>query len=137
MTIKGKALVEGVAGAMDLYAYVTNESLKAAQQWDEETAANDQGAVMSWVPRNERIELDVTVKLSGDTIAHAKSGAAFLAPYAAVVLTTFDLTWLNATWQYIGGSTIDLADSKHGMATVKLRKYADSTQQTAATTTAS
>ena len=136
LTYKGKALVETAVGALDAYAGVTNESLKAAHAWEEEIVKDDSGKDMSWVPRNEHVILDVTVKLTGASISAAKSAAVFLAPYAAVVLSGFDLSWMNATWQYIGGSSIDLADVKHGGATVKLRKYADAAQQTAATTTA-
>jgi len=136
LTYKGKATVETAVGALDAYAGVTNESLKAAQAWEEEVIKDAEGKDASWVPRNEHIILDVTVKLTGASIAAAKAAAIFLAPYAAVVLSGFDLAWMNATWQYIGGSSIDLSDAKHGGATIKLRKYADAAQQTAATTTA-
>jgi len=137
LAYKGKALVETVVGAMDAYAGVTNESLKANHAWDEETVKSDQGKDQSWVPRNEHIIIDVQVKLTGASIAAAQSAAVFLAPYAPVVLSGFDLAWLNATWQYIGGSSIDLSDTKRGGATIKLRKYADETQQASATLTAS
>lgn len=136
LTYKGMATVETCVGAMDGYAGVTNESARAAQNWEEEVIKDDEGKDQTWVPRNENITLDVTVKLTGSSIANAKAAAVFLSPYAAVVLSGFDLSWLNATWQYIGGSTIDLTDVKYGGATIKLRKYADAAQQTAATTTA-
>lgn len=136
LTYKGKATVETAVGAMDAYAGVTNETVRAAQNWDEETVKDAEGKDQTWVPRNEHITLDVTVKLTGASIAAAKAAAVFLAPYAAVVLSGFDLSWLNATWQYIGGAAIDLSDAKYGGATIKLRKYADAAQQTAATTTA-
>ena len=136
ITYKGKAAVESAVGALDAYAGVTNEALKAAQAWEEETIKDAEGKDCTWVPRNEHITLDITLKLTGASITAAKSAAVFLAPYAAVVLSGFDLAWMNATWQYIGGAAIDLTDSKHGGATIKLRKYADNAQQTAATTTA-
>lgn len=136
LTYKGKAVVETAVGAMDAYAGVTNESVRASQNWDEEVVKDAEGKDQTWVPRNENITLDVTVKLTGSSIAAAKAASVFLSPYAAVVLSGFDLSWLNATWQYVGGSAIDLSDTKYGGATIKLRKYADATQQAAATTTA-
>lgn len=136
ITYKGMATVESAVGAMDLYAGVTNESLKSAQAWDEEVIKDAEGKDQTWVPRNEHITLDVTVKLTGSSIAAAKAAAVFLDPYSAVVLSGFDLAWLNATWQYVGGSSIDLTDTKGGGATIKLRKYKNAAQQTAATTTA-
>lgn len=136
LTYKGKATVETAVGALDAYAGVTNETVRAAQAWEEEVIKDAEGKDQTWVPRNEHITLDVTVKLTGTSIAAAKAAAVFLAPYAAVILSGFDLSWLNATWQYVGGSTIDLTDVKAGGATIKLRKYADAAQQTAATTTA-
>ncbi len=136
ITYKGKATVESAVGDLDAYAGVTNEALKAAQNWDEEVVKDEEGKDQTWVPRNEHIMLDVTIKLTGSSIAAAKAASVFLAPYAAVVLSGFDLAWLNATWQYVGGSAIDLTDAKYGGATIKLRKYADAAQQTAATTTA-
>ncbi len=136
LTYKGKAIVETAVGALDGYAGVTNESLKAAQDWVEEVIVDAEGKDMTWVPRNEHVILDVEIKLTGSSIANAKASGVFLAPYAAVVLSGFDLSWMNATWQYIKGSSISLADLKHGSATIKLRKYADAAQQTSATTTA-
>ncbi len=133
---KGKGLVETAAGALDVDAYVTFESLKANHAWEEEIVKDAAGADAAWVPRNEHIILDVNVKLAADTIAHAKAGGAFLAPYAAVVFSGGDLSFMNATWQYIGGASIDLSDAKHGSKVLKLRKYADSAQNTAAVTAA-
>jgi len=136
MVYKGKAVVESAVGALDAYAGVTNESVRALQNWEEEVVKDDRGRDMTWIPRNEHILLDVTVKLTGASQAAAKAAAVFLAPYAPVVLSGFDLGWLNATWQYVGGATIDLSDTKAGGSTIKLRKYANAAQQTAATTTA-
>jgi hypothetical protein len=131
---KGGAVVETAVGALDAYAGVTNEALKAAHAWEEEIIKDASGLAATWVPRDEHVILDVTVKLTGASVAAAKAASIFLAPYAPVVLSGFDLSWMNATWQYIGGTAIDLSDSKHGGATIKLRKYANSAQQTAATT---
>jgi hypothetical protein len=137
LACKGKAIVETSVGALSAYAGVTNESVKATHAWDEELVKDDTGKTMTWVPRDEHVILDVQVKLTGASFSAANSAAIFLAPYAKCTLSGMDLSWMNADWQYIGGASIDLSDTKHGAATIKLRKYADGTQNTASTTAAS
>ena len=134
--MKGKAIVETSVGAMDVYAGVTNEQLQAAHAWESEEIKDDKGFDMTWIARNENFTMSVEIKLTGASKAAAATAAVFLAPYAAVTLSGFTLSWMNAVWQYVGGTTINLSASKHGTANIKLRKYADATQNTASHTDA-
>lgn len=143
----GKAAVTTTAGSMDLYANVTIQGVKGSQTWATEEVQDFEGFDAAWLARNEHVEIKVNVKLTGTSKANAIAGATFLLPLSAVVLSGFDLPWLNAAgisgprytgnWQLREGTAIDLTNDKTGGAEITLRKYADPTQNTAATTAAS
>lgn len=134
---RGKASVEGIPGALDVVVYPVKQTGKATQNYEEEIIKDEHGFDAAWLLRNENITFDIGMKLLGDTAAHAISGGAFLAPQATVVLSGFDLSVLNATFHMVSGSDIDLGNTKVGDLNIKLRKYADATQNTAAVTTPS
>lgn len=137
-TIKrGKAQVTGVAGAFDVILYPVQQGMKASHAFDLEATADAQGDDAAWRTRNEMVEGDVAMKLLGDTAAHAKAGGAFLAPLAVVTISGCDLALWNTTWLVVPGSDIDLGNTKVGDITFKLRRYVDSTQNTAFATTPS
>lgn len=137
ITKRGKAVVEGVDGALDVVVYPVQQSAKATQNWDAEELKDEGGFDMAWLSRNHHYLNDHAFKIVGDTAAHAAAGGVFLAPWATVTISGFDLAQFNGTYQNISGAEIDLGNTKVGDLMLKLRKYADSTQNTLSQTTPS
>ena len=137
LTKRGLASVTGVTGTFDVILYPVQQTIKANHNFDEEIIKDVQGQDNAWIARNEHIMGDIAMKLLGDTAAHAKAGGAFLAPLAVVTISACDLTVLNTTWEVVSGSDIDLANTKVGDITFKLRRYVDATQNTLAAATPS
>lgn len=145
-TQTGKATVITTAGALDAYASITIGNVKGDHTWEPEEVKDFEGFDQSWLARNEHINISISVKLTGASKVLAIANGAFLVPYSAVTLSGFDLPWLNTTgvggkytgtWQYREGGSLDLVNTGVGGMEIKLRKYADPTQNTAATTQAS
>lgn len=142
ITQRGKAAIHGVAGTIDVIVYPVQQKLKMTQQFDEEIGKDVDGGDAWWIARNERGELSIGLKFVGDTAAHAAApvssagtlGQPFLAPYATVTLSAFALAALNGAYQNISGTDLDMENTKVADGDYKLRRYADSTQNTAATT---
>lgn len=137
LTVRGKATVSGNTAAFDVILYPVQQSMKATQQFDEEIVKDAVGQDSAWLARNEKYEGDVMMKLLGDTAAHAQAGAAFLGPLAVVTISTCLVTLWNTTWQVVPGSDVSLQNDRVGDISFKLRRYADSTQNTLAGTTPS
>lgn len=134
---RGKASVEGVVATIDVIVYPLAQSISLTQDFQEEIIQDEHGFDAAWLARNEKYEFEIGMKIVGDTTAHAKSGGAFLSPLATVTISGCDLTVLNGAYQNVSGSKIDLGNNKVGDISFKLRRYADSTQNTLATTTPS
>ena len=144
-TFRGKAQVSGLLSSdgtnivFDVILYPMPQSMKIGQEFDEDITQNEIGDDCAWRARNEKYMGDIGMKLmdktAGNLIANAKTGAAFLAPYAIVTITKSAITAWNTTWQNISGSSIDQDNVKIGEISFKLRRYADSTQNTLAATT--
>lgn len=137
LTIRGKANLSGNTAAFDVILYPLQQSMKANQEWDEEIIKDAVGQDCSWLARNEKYMGDVGMKLVGDTAAHAQAGAAFLGPLAVVTISTCLCTLWNTTWEVVSGSSIGLTNDKVGDIEFRLRRYADSTQNTLAAATPS
>jgi hypothetical protein len=137
-TFRGRAQVEGVTNAIDVILKKTMQSMKLTQTFDEEINKDEHGNDCAWKANNEKYEGDISLKLMStgtDTRAQVATAAAFLAPYAVVTISTCEVTAWNTTYQVISGNDIDLGNTKVGDITFKLRRYADSTQNTLAATT--
>jgi hypothetical protein len=134
---RGKASVSGIAGTMDVILYPVMQTAKFSHKIDLKVVQDAQGDDAAWKWNNEQVEADWMMKLLGDTIAHAKAGGAFLAPGAVITCSGFDLSFINTTWVYMGDGTIDLKNDDVGDNGFKVRKYVDSTQNTAFSTTPS
>lgn len=137
VTKRGKASVEGIPGSIDLVVYPVAQSGKMTMNFEEEVVKDVHGFDAAWLARNTHYLLDFAFKLLGDTQAHAVSGGVFIAPFATVTLSDFDLAAFNGTYQNISGQEIDLGNTKVGDLNTKFRKYDNSDQNTAATTTPS
>lgn len=134
---RGKATVDGIVGSIDVVVYPLQQSGKLTQNFEEEVGKDVKGFDAWWLARNEHYLADFGFKIVGDTLANAKAGGVFLAPFATVTLSGFDLTTFNGAYQNVSGADIDLSNVKVGELALKLRRYTDAAQNTAATTTPS
>ena len=153
--VRGKAVIEGVAGSFDAILYALQQTGKADQAFSEEVIQDVHGYDAAWIARNEHMKCNWALKLVGDTVAHAAipattvgytagtAGAAvsglgqpFLAPYSAVNFTASGSTpaAFTGTYQVIEGANVDLANTKVGDLNLVLRRYANPDQNTAANT---
>lgn len=137
VTVRGKAVVEGIAGAFDVIVYPLQQTGKMTSNFEEEIVKDVHGFSAAWLARDWHYLNDFAFKLIGDTHAHAVAGGVFLAPFATVTLSGFDLSAFNGTYQNVSGQDIDLSNVKVGDMNVKLRMYADGTQNTLSQTTPS
>jgi hypothetical protein len=135
ITKRGKANVDGVRGTIDLVVYPVAQSGKASQNWNEEVIQDASGFDAAWLARNHHYLNDFAFKLLGTTAATAEGGAAFIAPLATVVLSAFEVTQFNGSYQNISGAEIDLGNTKVGDFSLKFRRYADTTQNSLAIST--
>ena len=146
-TFRGKAQIAGLLSTdgtgivFDVILYPMPQSMKLSQEFDEDVTQNDIGDDCAWRARNEKYMGDVGMKLmdkgATSTLAHAKTGAAFLSPYAIVTISNAAVAAWNTTWQVVSGGGIDQDNVKIGDISFRLRRYADSTQNTLAATTPS
>jgi hypothetical protein len=134
-TKRGKANIDGIRGTFDLIVYPVAQSGKVTQNWEEEIIKDQSGFDAAWLGRNEHRLMDFAFKLLGDTFAHAQAGGAFVAAYATVNLSGFDLAEFNGAYQNISGGDIDLNNTKVGDFATKFRRYIDPTQNALANTT--
>lgn len=89
------------------------------------------------IATNGMVELEVTLQLSGATRAAAAAIGVVLTPLATIVLAHFKLAALNGSYQYKGDQKIDLASNDSAKMTVPLRRWTNSTQNTAMIATVS
>lgn len=150
VVVRGKAVIEGVAGTFDAILYALQQTGKANQNFDLEEIKDVHGYDITWIARNEHLLCDWALKLVGDTAAHAAipattvaysagtAGAAvsglgqpFLAPLSTVNFTVAGTTpaAFGGIYQVISGGDVDLANTKVADLNLKLRKYANSDQQ--------
>lgn len=140
LTFRGRAQVEGVTNAIDVILCHTMRTMNLSQSFDEVTNQDEHGDDCAWKANNEKYEgdLDMFLMATGtSTRAQVSAAAAFLSPYAAVVISTCEITHWNGTYVNIGGGSINLEATATGKQAFKLRRYATSAQQTLQTTTPS
>lgn len=156
---RGKAQVSGFPGTMDAILYAIQQTGKMNQQAEEQTNKDSTGQDCAWRWFNERGEADIMLELLDSSvssaIANAKIpatavaasgsvggsvisglGQPFLQPGSVINLSSFAMTCWNGAFQVLPGD-VDQSNVKTGQFTLKLRKYADSAQNTLATTTPS
>jgi len=137
ITKRGKANVEGIAGTIDVIVYPVAQTGDMEMNFEEEIIKDVRGFDTAWLARNNHYLSNFAFKLLGDTAAHAAAGGVFLAPFATVTLSGFDLAAFNGTYQNISGQKIDLGNTKVSDLNTKFRQYDDSTQNTLSQTTPS
>lgn len=139
-TFRGRAQVEGVAGVtFNVILKKTVRSMGLTQSFDEQIVPDENGNDIAWKAYNEKLEGDLDMYLVGDTISVTRGGVAanayFLSPYAVITVSGCEVTVWNSGWQNISGGSLNLENVAQGKQAFKVRRYSDSTQNTAATTT--
>ncbi len=140
-TLRGKAQVSGTAFVADVILYPIAQSLDLTQEFTEQIVEDEQGQDTAWRAYNEKYMGDIGMILidksavGSTTASNAKSGAAFFAPLAIVTISTCDAAAWNTTFQIVSGSKIGNKNTETGTIAFKLRRYADSTQNTLAAST--
>lgn len=120
------------------YASFTLQSVNGNHRFVLDEIEDELGFHKALVATNAHIEATIVFLPSAvsttNTRANAEGVAVFLAPLAKVTITHMAIAMFNGDWVYIGDESIDLTH-KQGSMNLKLRKYADATQNTSLTTT--
>ena len=124
----------GTAITIEGYASTLIDSVKLGHKFKVQETEDELGFDASLVATNAHTEIDITFVPSGASRDAAEAVAAFIQPLANVTLANFAIDALNGDWVYIEGGSIDLSHSI-GKMQLKLRQYADSTQNDSLTTT--
>lgn len=136
-TFRGRAQVEGVTNAIDVIIRKTVQRMGLTQEFDEQINLDEHGNDCAWKANNEKYmgELELTlVATDTSTRAQVATAAAFLAAYAVITISTCEVTAWNTTYQNISGASINLENVAAGKMSFRVRRYADSTQNTLAAT---
>ena len=140
-TQNGRAYIHGIrndgsAITITGYASFTIESAKIAQKSDITTLKDELGFDNAHIATNTHYELDIQFMPSGASKSAANAVATFIDPLTAVTLAHFENDTFNGLYTFMGDSSIDLSEKQAKMS-LKLRRYADATQNTALATTVS
>lgn len=143
-TFLGKAQVAGTSGTLAVGNVTLNalkEGMDFTHQFEEDIIKDEQGNDAAWRAFNEKYEGDIKMRLvdtgNSSSFAGAAALAATLTPYAVVTISDCTIESWNTTYQVIPGSSVGLVNTTAGNMSWKLRRYADSAQNTLATTTPS
>jgi hypothetical protein len=134
ITHRGKAVVEGTAGAFDLIVYPITQKGDLEANWEEEIVKDVHGGDAAWLARNLHYLANFSFKVVGDSAANAKAGAAIIAPLATVTLSAFDIAAFNGVYQNMSGQKIDLSNVTVADMSTKFRRYDDAAQAALAAT---
>ena len=127
---------DGNAITIEGYATFTLDSAKAGHKFKLESVEDENGFDAALVATNAHYEMDIQWMPSGASKSAALATAVFLAPLAKVTLAHFGVSSFNGDWIYVGDMSIDLSHKQAKMS-IKLRRYADASQNTSLTTTVS
>lgn len=152
ITSRGKATVNGVPGTFNVILYPIQQKYGMTQSWEEETGMDVSGGIAWLLARNEKGDLDLGVKFvdkssvtllanaiipistASSGLANSTLGQPFLAPYASVtisgVVSAGGMAAIEGLYQCISGTKFDAEGNKVSDGDYKLRKWADSTQNT-------
>ena|SRR5664279_4120000 len=128
LTLRGKAAVSGLAGAFDVIVYPEPQTGDATLNFDSEVVKDRLGNDCAERGRNPHIITSFKMKLLGDSLASAKTGAAFMAPLAIVTLSAFDLADWNGAYSVQSGEKNSLVNTAIGDKDITLKRYTDPTQ---------
>lgn len=149
----GCAQIAGAAGTLTFAAATVvypQQTGKGSHKWDMEVTKDPSGQDCAWLSRNEMVEQDFTFKLVGQvgpvtvlaTLEGTNNaqnifnfqgtgtppGATPYTPFTAVVLTGFQMPYLNDTWYLMSDDDVSIVNDKVAEWSVKLRKYVSHAQ---------
>jgi hypothetical protein len=127
---------DGTQIAMPGYATFILDGVNGAHNFELDAIKDENKADKALVATNENIELEITWTPSGTTRAAAAATVVFLTPLASVIMNHFKVAAFNTTFIYIGSGKINLSQGPAKLG-IKLRKYADATQNASLATTVS
>lgn len=137
---RGIAKLQTTSGTLTAYPLVAIQSMKFKQHWDNGMVKDFGGFEFGWDARNTHIIGTLDFELTGASQALAIVNGSFLLPFTDVNIAGADLPWINNTglngyytgdWCYHEGGDINLSNTKCGVFTLSLRKFADPTQNAA------
>ena len=144
---KGVATIEGIPGSFDVIVWLPQTG-KFADKWEKETVKDQHGFTIAKLGRDQSIDGDITMMISGvsanspSTAAQLAAQVWPLAPLTTVTLSGFVFATdnaggggLNGQWAYEPGGDLALDFSKVNGATFKLEKFVDPTQNALLNTT--
>jgi hypothetical protein len=152
---RGNAQVEGIAGTLIAVGintwYPLQQSLDGTNEWDEEVVKDVHGFSNAWAIRDQRLVVDIEmvfIDYSGsNSLANAAAGTGviYLPPQTQVNLSGFTsvtpgnapnpIMSLNGIYHTLSGEKIKMVNDKIAAGTLKLRQFANSTQNGLAYTT--
>lgn len=135
VTVRGKAVVEGISGAFTLIVYPMQQKGELTANYDEEIIRDFHGFACAWLARDTHYLANFGFKLVGDTHAHAVSGGAIIEPLHDITLSDFDLPGFNGQYQNVSGQKLSLGNMTVADMDINLRRYADPTQAALSVTT--
>jgi hypothetical protein len=137
----GKGILFGVTNSgspitMTGYATFILDTAKGAHKFKLTSIEDENEFDAALIATNTHIEMDITWTPSGATRTAAAATAVFLDPLSKVTLANFAVDAFNGDYVYVGDQSIDVS---HGAAkmSLKVRKYADGTQNSSLTNTVS
>lgn len=125
----------GCPASFDVILYPVQQSMQMSHKFDHEKIKDADGNDSSQRAQNEMLDGSLEMKLLGDTLAHAQSGAAFFAPLASVTISACPVSIWNGVWFIAPDSNLSLKNDAVGDVSYKLQRYVDATQNTLMTST--
>lgn len=134
----GKAVLWGISGSINIEGYASfilqdgklDHKFKLTPIEDE----TDHDATL--IATNEHFETTITWIPAGSTRAAALATVTVPDPLQSITMSGFDVDLLNGTWIYIGDATVNVNHAA-GKMSLKVRKYADETQNASLSNTVS
>lgn len=120
--------ITGVAGVLD--------SAKLQHKFELEENKDELGFTNNLTAVNDHFEVDIAFMPASTTRALAEAAGATIAPLAKVTLAHFAVAAFNGDYVYIDGMSIDISQ-KQGKMNMKLKRWADATQNASLVTTVS
>src|SRR2546426_486753 len=124
--IKGNLGIEGSGTASGFASFIW-DTVKAQHKFKIHDVEDEDEADTAAVSTNEHFEIDIKFTPSAATRAAVAAACVFLEPLSKVTLSGFTIAAFNGDYQYRGDQAIDLSKAL-GTMMLKLRRYADATQ---------
>ena len=133
----GKAQIDGIGGVTFtvLSPNPTPQTGRLSVAADLSTEKDGRGFDNAWRWRNLHYNVTWTFVLQGTTFANAQSSGTVVNPGTKVTIASCEVAAYNGDWVVMEGASYDLGNTKAATMDIPLRRYADSSQNSLATTT--